>query len=378
MTFSVKRDDTYAESNVTIIGVTKHYGRPQFVLVNSDEGKNSKLKFPGLRFRLQHSENATLEDMAKARFEEQTGLSIKMLGLRNIIPTRSRHNDRWIFRNVFLGALEDYHPKIEHGREVYLADLGQGTKPREERVKRFGDTKTTAPLDWVVGDNMIVARVANSLLSNFNWDSLSTNYYSQIPCLTPSMPGSELDSLNTELGCALAVSSMFLFYQEKPSEPQKVILIQRRGDKYPGYGGGKIETLNSSDSENIDPISCCAQEGSEEFGFEVQPRALVGVAVTPVNYPKGQETSHYNSIINYSFMAYPTNPLKVAEALRDPRSFLEGKMERYVVETLDEHRDRVSNGELRMPDMIPIGKQLYRTPPGQKINLTHIRASGNF
>ena len=51
-------------------------------------------------------------------------------------------------------------------------------------------------------------------------------------------------------------------------------------------------------------------------------------------------------------------------------------MERYVVESLDEHRDRVLKGELRMPDMIKIGKELYRTGPEAKPSLMHFRASG--
>jgi hypothetical protein len=380
MALTIKRDPTYAESNITVVGITNQaYGRPQFILVNSDEGKTSSLKFVSSRFRAPINEFDNLEGSAKSRFEEQTGLEVdRMLGLRTIIPTRSRHKDQWMFRNVFLAVVNDVTRRKNDGREVYIANPGQGCFIEEDSVHVLGDSKKRATLEWVKDDNMILAGITRDILHNFNWDNYSTNWYRQIPCV--GVPA-QTESGYRPLGCGLAVSSMILLYQPTPYGPMKVILLKRKGDKYPGYAGGKIETLISHESDNIDPISCCAQEGSQEFGFEVQPRALVSVAATALEVPEGtkkEEFQYYNSIVDYFFVAEPTNPHKVQEALKNPSRFLEGKMECYVVEDLDEHRDRVLRKELRMPDMISNGEQFYRTSPGNKIPLTQIRASGNY
>ena len=129
---------------------------------------------------------------------------------------------------------------------------------------------------------------------------------------------------------------------------------------------------------NLDPISCCMVEGCEELGFSVQPRALIGVAVTPLNVPEGEEDRHYNSIVDYSFVAEPSNPLEVEKALANPRDHLEGKMEAYVVERLDALRDRVMKRELRMPDNVSIGEYFFSSGPGDRIALSHFRSSGVY
>lgn len=375
MGLKIERNEEFAESNVTIIGLTRAaYGRPQFILTSSDNGDNPKLKFPGLKFRSPRDSSKTLEDAAIDRFEEQTGLTMyKSLGLRTIIPTRSRHGDRWMFRNVFVLVVNDPKIRENDGRDVYVADPGQGFSDGEY-VQKLGSSGKKTPLEWVVGDNKIVSRVATDILYNFNWKNLSTNWYNKIPCLKVEP---QTETYNDELGCALAVSSMMLLYQPNPNDSQKVITLRRKQDRFPGYAGGKIERLASSESKNIDPISCCAEEGSEEFGFKVQPRSLIGVATTPLYYPKGGERTHYNAIVNYAFVAEPTNSLQVKEALDNPRHFLEDKMAEYVVEDFDEHRDRVFREELRMPDMVAIANQFYAGSPGSKISLDHIRASGS-
>ncbi len=379
MIVSIEKNKDYGESNITFIGITKSaYGRAQYILVNSDEGDNAHLKFPGLRFRGNLSANQTLEDVAKERFEEQTGLEVsKMLGLRAIVPTRSRHRKQWIFRNVFLGVVEGVHyKKGPDKRKVYVADTSQGCFSREEYVLPLGASHKKTPLKWVSPDNQIVARIAAEILYDFDWHCLASNYYGRIPCV-----GAEPLTVSSErpLGCALAVSSIILLYQPGFEAPKKAILLQRKGDKYPGFAGGKIEVLTSPDCENIDPVSCCAKEGREEFGFDIQPRALNAVALTRLQVPSDIENADekfYNSIVTYSFIAEPTNPLAVERALQNPKEFLEGKMENYVVETLDELRDRVYHGKLRMPDMIATGEQFFRTSPGEKIPLTQIVSSG--
>ena len=108
----------------------------------------------------------------------------------------------------------------------------------------------------------------------------------------------------------------------------------------------------------------------------IQPRALNCCAVTPLDMPGNDNAKYYNSIINYSFVAEPTNPREVENALKHPEKYLEGKMESYLVESLDEHRDRILRGHLRMPDMPYIGDQFFKTSPGDKIPLTQIVSSG--
>ena len=42
---SIEKRDNYAEAAIHFIGLTRNvYGRPQYFLVNSDEGKTSELK----------------------------------------------------------------------------------------------------------------------------------------------------------------------------------------------------------------------------------------------------------------------------------------------------------------------------------------------
>ena len=103
MNLHIEKIDRYAESNVTIIGLTQIYGRPQYVLVDSPDSES--LKFPGLQFTAPKP-GKTLEDSARDRFEEQTGLPIeKMLGLRAVVPSRSWKRSQWMFKNVFLGVV---------------------------------------------------------------------------------------------------------------------------------------------------------------------------------------------------------------------------------------------------------------------------------
>jgi len=380
MTIKIKRDEAHAESNITIIGIIRNlYDRPQYVLVDSDEGRTSKLKFPGLRFRVPSSSSVSLEDVAKNRFEEQTGMEINMLGLRTIIPTRSRHGDRWIFRNVFLGAIDNFDFRGNDGRQVYVADVNSGfPKIGEYNGEHFAisihDSRKRVPIDWVVDDNCIVAKQATDFFCYFNWPDFSTNWYHEMPTVTAEP---QFADYNPKLGCALAIASMIIAYQPNPKTPQQVILIKRKGDKHPGFPGGKIESLTSSKSKNIDPVSCCAIEGSEELGFEIIPDALIGVAITPLEYPIGSEKQYYHSIINYCFLAHPRNHLEVQEALENPGNFLEEKMEDYVVEDWDVFSNRFRKKELRMPDMSPLGDLFYHSPPGHKITLNQIRNSGS-
>jgi len=376
MNLVIEKSRDYGESSVTVVGITRAmYGRPQYFLVNSDSGDNRRLKFPGLRFNAPLSEQQTLEDAARDRFEEQTGLTIdKMLGLRAIVPTRSRHNNQWMFRNVFLAIVNNVHMSSADGkREVYVADVGQGAFPKEEYVPLLGNSKRKVPLHWVKTDNQVIARIATEMINHFNWEAQSTEWYQRIPCVGAPP---QTRRIKRPLGCGLAVASMMLLYQPNEDESRKIILLKRKGDKYPGYAGGKIETPKSSKSYNIDPVSCCMKEGAEEFGFSIQPRALVCCAVTPLDVPRNDAGRFYNCIINYAFVAEPTNPLEVENALKNPKKHLEGKMESYVVESLDEHRDRILAKELRMPDMPLVGEQFFKTPPGVMVPLNHIIASG--
>ncbi len=370
MVIQIEKKENYGEANVTVIGITRHYGKPQFILVDSDEGRNHQLKFPGLRFRAPPTENQTLEDCAKARFEEQTGLSVKeMLGLRAIVPTRSRHGGKWIFRNVFLAEADAETINQNDGRFVYLANPGQGIYPGEEFVFRLGSSKEKRRLEWIVEDNRIIAEIAQNLLHYFDWNKGDSTYLRKITCL-----GAQPQTLSEErpLGYGLAVASMMLLYKPSANETEKIILLKRKEDKYPGYAGGKIETPDVS-RKNVGPISCCAKEGSEEYGFSIEPVSLIGVATTSCNM--GSE-NHYNSIINYAFVARPTNPRLVKDALSNPGDYLEDKMECYVVEDLIEHRDRISRGELRMPDNFPIGGLFYDNTPAERISLEQIIPSG--
>lgn len=374
MVIKIKKSKDYAESNITFIGFSHEiYGRPQYILINSDEGHNEKLKFPGLRFRAP-SRNQTLEDVAIERFEEQTGLKVvKNLGLRAIMPTRSRHDNQWMFRNVFVGIVDGTKAeKTNDGSKVYVADSGQGVNDNGTAYL-LGDARKKVPIEWVVGDNKVVARIATNMINNFDWQALDTKWFRRIPVIrVPPQTSTDYRSL----GCGLAIASIMLIYRQSENDPEKIILLRRKGDKYPGYAGGKIETPKSKESANLDPISCCVKEGADEYGFSIQSLSLICCSCTPIEVPKKKEKEYHNSIINYSFVARPTNLLQVREALTNPRGYLEGKMEEYVVETLDEHRDRILSGELRMPDMPLIGSFFYKGLPGDRIPLNQIVDSG--
>lgn len=374
LNLAIKKSNEYAESSITVVGITRAaYGRPQYFLVNSDEGENPKLKFPGLRFRAPRSQNDRLEDVVRERFEEQTGLPVgRDLGLLATLPTRTRHDSQWMFRSIFFVVVDDVSQikQPDRKRKVYLANPGQGIGRKEEYVMELMHSNTKIPLEWVSKDNQIISQIAMEVLHYFDWKEYSTNWYRRLPCV-PVEP--LVEKPERPLGCGLAVASMMLIYQPNLDEQMNIILLKRKGDLYPGYGGGKIETLTTAHSLNVDPISCCLEEGAQEYGFPIQPRSLICCACTALDVP-GE--GYYNSIINYAFVAEPTNWRRVEDALQHPDHYLEGKMESYVLESLDEHRDRISRKELRMPDMSAIGEQFYSTTPGEKISLNHFRSSG--
>jgi len=372
MVLEIKKDDTYAESNVTYIGLArKIYGYPQFILVNSDEGTNPRLKFPGLRFRAPQ-QGQTLEDVARERFEEQTGLKVlNDLGLRAIIPTRSRHGDHWIFRNVCVGVVDGTPSEFESdGRKVYLANAGEAVRKGEGTAYEFGNSKNRIPIEWVAPDNQVVARLATNVLNYFDWKTNETSYLRRIPCVSVP-PQIEDDTRN--LGCGLAVSTTMLLYRPHPQDSTHIILLKRKGDKFSGFVGGKIETPVDTSSKNIDPISCCSKEGEEEFGFPIHPLSLLGVACTPLQCGSENE---YNSIVTYAFISRPTNPLLVEKALRNPGEHLEEQMEAYDVVHLKDLKDRAMRGELRMPDNIPLANLFFKKNPGERISLEQIIDAG--
>ncbi|MFH1290762.1 MAG: hypothetical protein ABIH92_05120 [Nanoarchaeota archaeon] len=371
-----EKNPQFGESSVTVIALTRHYGTPQYVLVDSDFGK---LKFPGLRYQAAHSADETLEDVAQRRFEEQTGLRMtNNLGLRVIMPTRSRHDNSWIFRYIFLGICDDLsnREKSDRDREVFLADLGRGIDSNEVRVEQLGHAGQYKRIEWVAEDNREVAQTATDMLNSFDWEGGNTNYYRRIPCVG-AKPLTE--GMERPLGCGLAVASMILLHKPGIGERLRTILVEKRTDELypvlPGFAGGKIQTPEGN-KLNLDPISCCMAEGEEELGFEVVPRGIICCAHTPLDVPVGDGERYYVGIDNVAFVAAPRHPGLVKGILEHPEEHLEGKMKRYVVETLGEFRDRVDRGDLRTPDMAAIGREFYRTPPGQNIPLTQIIYSG--
>ncbi|MBI2042840.1 hypothetical protein HYT25_00435 [Candidatus Pacearchaeota archaeon] len=374
MVLQIEKSENYAESNIAYIGLTRRYGKSQYILVDSDEGKNPKLKFPGSRFRAPLS-GKTLEDVAMERFEEQTGLEISQsLGLRTILPARSRHTGQWVFRNVFVGIIDDEGDlmKRNDGRKVYVVDAGNGQKNGQGFAYKIGDVEKRIPIRYVTEENQLIARTAKNILDNFDWKERETEWLRKIPVLE-SPPQTDSDS--RELGCALAVSSIFLTYRPSPDKETHIILLKRKGDMYPGYGGGKIETLKNLNSKNLSPISCCVEEGKEEYGFDIQPLGLLGIACTPIDMPS---QNHFNGIINYTFIAEPRNPLELEEALKKPKKYLESNMECYVIEGMSKFRDRIREKRLRMPDMSRIGKEFFKGTPGSRIPLTQIFGTGTL
>lgn len=368
MALEILKKQDYAESSITFIGLTKEmYGRHQYILVDSDDGKNPKLKFPGLRFRAP-TKGKTLEDVAAERFEEQTGLKVtKNLGLRAVIQARSRHDRKWIFRNIFAGIVDGTPADKKDERNVYVADAGHGLN-NGRIAYLYNRTERKVPLDWVTPENQVIADLATNLTSRLDWENGEAGWMKRIPLIGVEP---QTDSDERKLGCGLAVSSIFLVYRPDPAEEERIVMVKRWGDKYPGYAGGKIETPKDIESSNIDPVSCCAEEGEQELGFRVITQSLIGVACTPINMPS---EDHHNSIITYAFLARPVNPLKAEHVLKGKPP--EEKMERYFQENYMEHRDRISRKELRMPDMLGIGDAFLRTDPLDRISLTQIYDSG--
>lgn len=370
MGLQIPKNPKYAEASINFVGLTKGiHGTAQYVLVNTPD-QSDKLKFPGLRFSAP-TNGKTLEDVAVEKFEEQTGMRIsKSLGLRAIMPARSRHNQNWIFRNVFVGVVDDNYFGDNDGRDVYLVDSGDGVRNGHGVAYELRNAKNKREIDWLTSEDQIIARKTKNMVNNFDWRNLDTGYLNRIPCI--GVPAQNTHE-HTEQGCALAVSSILLYYQESPDEEEKVVMLKRKGDDYPGYAGGKIETLNHKGSKNTDPVGCCIEEGEQEFGFPIQPTGLMGVACTAFDHPS---ESHLNSIINYSFVARPLNIIHVKEAFQNPREYLEEKMENYVVETVREHSDRIRRGELRMPDMLEIGKIFLEGNPADRLPFTNFVDSG--
>ncbi|PIO08542.1 hypothetical protein COU59_01385 [Candidatus Pacearchaeota archaeon CG10_big_fil_rev_8_21_14_0_10_34_12] len=372
MVLSIEKSPKISDSNITFIGLANEiYGRPQYVLVNPSDSND--LKFPGLRFK-SPSVGETLEDVAIKRFQEQTGLKVtKSLGLRSIISGKGRHDNSRLFRNVFLGVVDGTLVKNEFDglRKIYVADAG--SENGRGIAYELGSSQNHVDIKWATPEDHTIAELATDCLSNFDWVEKDTSWVKRIPCVGVKSPFT--DNLNDNAGCGMAVANMMVVFHPNPKDKLHFLMVRRKGDDYPGYAGGKVESQRDINSQNLDPISCCIREGAEEFGFGVMPLGLIGVACTPLEFPSEK---YYNSIITYSFIARPINLLEVREAMRNPRSHLEGKMEAYVLEDLMVHRDRVNRGELRMPDMVEFGKMFFRGKPGERIPLTQIIDSGVY
>lgn len=309
-----------------------------------------------------------------ARFTEQTGLEVKTsLGLRAVLPTRGRNDGSWKFRNIFCCTVTDKSiksPESTDGRKVYLANPMHKNKD-ECKVVELGRKKEHI-LPWVSPEYYVLSGEVDHIIKRFNWETEDTDWFRRIPCVGASPL---TDSMNRELGCGLAVSSIILLYKPSVLEDSKIIMLRRKGDEYPGYAGGKIETLRTPDSRNLDPVTCCIEEGKEEFGFEIIPKGLVSCSATALDMPRD---GHYNSIVNYCFVAEPVNQLEVRNALKNPRKFLEDKMECHVVEGFEDHEERIKEGGMRMPDMIGNGTEFLKGTPGSRIPLGQIIRSGTI
>ena len=261
--------------------------------------------------------------------------------------------------------------KTDIGRSVYLADPGRGVRHEDVEVFRAGDAGKVIRIPWVVSDNRDVAKIATDMLGRFDWKHMETDWYRRIPCV-----GAEPLTTSGErpLGCGLAVASMILMYKPRVGEDFQVIHVKRKCDEFPGYAGGKIETPHEGEGLNLDPISCCMAEGEQELGFKVRPTGIICCAHTALDVPSDKTDKHYVGLDNLAFVAAPINLRHAEQALKTPR--LEERMECYTVESVYEFRERVDAGKLRMPDMASIGREFFRTPPGEKISLTQIRDSG--
>ncbi len=375
MVLEIPKSSEYAQSNIAFVGILNDPRRPQYVLIDSDEGRDGRIKFPGSRFRAP-LKGQTLEDSAAERFEEQTGLRvINNLGLRFVVPARSRHDDQWLVRNVYVGMVAGTFAGKNDGRNVYFADAGQGVKYGKVFASPLGDSKKKVPLEWITSENHVIADHATKILHNFDWENHETSYMDRIPSIGVD---SQTSSDVRGLGCGLAVSSIMLVYRPKPYEEEHVLMVELKEDKYgkplPGYAGGKIERLKNAETRNLDPISCCFEEGRQEIGIPVTPMGLIGVACTPIDMPRG---NYHNSIVTFAFLAKPRNPLEVPKALDNPGKYLEDKMEKYVAESFSAHEERVLRGALRMPDMPEIGREFFRTSPSGKNLLSQIVDAGN-
>lgn len=372
----IEKELHIAESSITYVAITNYYGRTQFILVDSDMGKNPKMKFPGLKFKAPIN-GKTLEDAAIERFEEQTGLTIReSLGLRFISPTRSADSLQRNFRNIFYGIVDNVSVNDfrTDGRNVYVVDVGNGHSPIGQAYL-LGDSNRKRNIEWLTQDNEFIRRNSEEFLSRFDHRSLDSDWFKKIPC--PAVPALKAD-YETPLGCAMAVSSMILVWHKPPYGERHIVLLKLKDDEHPGYAGGKIERLISKDSKNIDPVSCCIEEGIEEYGFEVVPRALVCVSSTGLDVPKKDGDNYFNSIINYTFIVEPKNSDDLAHALSNPGEYLKGKHEAYFVESEEAHRDRIRRKEIRMPNMVNAGECYFGGSPGMRIPLTQIVSSGIF
>ena len=372
----IEKKANVAESNVTYVGITNFYGRPQFVLVDSEEGKNLKMKFPGLRFRAPIN-GKSLEDSAIERFEQQTGLKIReSLGLRFISPTRAVGSLQGNFRNVFYGLVDNasINDFKTDGRNVYVMDVGNRRLQRNQ-IYFLGDSGKKRDIEWITQDNEFILRNSEGFMNKFDFNKLDSDWFRKIPC--PAVPALKSD-YEVPLGCGMAVSSMILIRHKHPYGEINIVQVHLKDDEFPGYAGGKVERLVSKDSRNLDPVSCCIEEGIQEFGFPIRPSALVCVSSTGLDVPKGDSERYYNSIVNYTFLAEAINSDELEDALKNPKNYLKGKHESYVVETEMEHRDRIRRKEMRMPNMVCAGEIYFEGTPGTRVPLTQIVSSGIF
>ncbi len=363
----------YCQGGISVIPfhrIRKHGVPDQYRLILMESATEGKMRFPGGRYWTPTG-GITLEDAAIRRFEETTGLEVAVNhGLRVMGPSRNVRNARWMFRNIVFLEVDDLETKKKtpEGRSLYLANPGIGNG--STTVRPF-DKKKDISLDLLRKDDKAVAKVAYHQITRW---AEGSEWYKRIPVL--KVPGIDGET-REDLGYGLPVASIVLLYQ--PDDDQRVILLKRIKDKHPGFAGGKIEIPDTG--RNIDPITCCAQEGAEEFGFGIIAKSLIGVAITPLKVPKGEPIDGYfHSLITYAFLAEPEKAADVRLALDSPKNFLgEKKFEGYEVMSYDQIREAAANDLLRMPDNAAIVDEFFRTGPGEKINLNQIKGGlGKF
>lgn len=355
----------YTKGVVSVQASVLYEGKPHHVLIRDPERPHG-LSWPGGYF----FPTGDLRTSAADIVQRETGIPVDAAQLRmnGIIYSLTKVHKHWIgncFFSVRAPPVETWR-RPEEGYETFLVPTDSLQDPQHV-IAIHGQRPTK--FEWSITDGPVIARLMHTISRNYTGGA-ERRYFKEIPVIPIPVPATRMP-----FGYGMGVASFQLAHTYKGKEG--FVYIKNEDDPTKNAViGGKIESLGGVDSRNLDAISCMLEEGQQEIGVETIARSIIGCALTPLDAfhpnPKREENGR-NSILNTCFLAAPRNPRQLDDALENPDQYKErGKVEGIYFLPTDEYRAMLEEGNMRTPDMAPLGLAYLNGCPSRRPNLEQI------